>query len=78
MGATRREGVKTGKLRDMMGLSNLFRTTCPFLFEDTMRTGIVVCMLQRSLDKGRHRENLQIEIVRKLTSTYYNIWHSSM
>ena len=77
VGSTRREGVKIRKLGDSMGLINLFPATGPFPLEDTMGMGIVVCMLQRSLDKGRYRDNLQFETVRNMRSTYLNIWYSS-
>ena len=77
VGATRREGAKVVKLLDSRGLTNLFPVTGEFLVEDTLGMGIAVYMLQRSLDKGRYRENLQFETVRKLTSAYSNIWHSS-
>lgn len=56
---TRREGVKIGKLGDSMGLTNLFPVTYPFPVEDTMGLGIAVYMVQRFLDKGGYRENLQ-------------------
>ena len=77
MGSMRREGFKIGKLGDSMGLANLFPATGPFPLKDTMGIGIAVYMLKRSLDKGRYRNNLQFETVRKLSSTYSNIWHSS-
>ena len=75
--ATRREGVKIGKLGNLMGLSMLFPAMGPFPLEDTMGMGIAVCMLQRSLEKGRYRDTLQFETVRKLRSAYSNIWHAS-
>ena len=73
VGATRREGVKVGKLVESRGLTNLFPVTGEFPVEDTMGMGIAVYMLQRSLDKGRYRENLQFETVRNLRSAYSNI-----
>ena len=45
MGATRREGVKIGKLGDLMRSSHLFPATDSFPLEDTMGMGIAVCML---------------------------------
>ena len=69
VGATKREGVKIGKLGDSMGLSNIIPATGPFPVEDTMGMGIAVCMLQHSLDKGRYQNNLQFETVRKLRSS---------
>ena len=73
MESTRKEGDKIGKLGDSMGLANLLPATGPFPLEDMMGMGIAVCMLQRSLDKGRYREILQFKTVRKLRSTYSNI-----
>ena len=39
--------------------------------------GIAVCTLKRSLDKGRYQSTLQYESVRKMRSSYSNIWHAS-
>ena len=63
VGATRREGEKIEKLGNLMGLHNLFPVTDLFPVEDTLGIGIVVCMMQRSLDKGRYQYNLQFETV---------------
>ena len=75
--ATRREVVKIGKLGNLIGLTKLFPAMGPFPLEDIIGMGIAVCMLQRSLEKGRYRDTLQFETVRKLRSTYSNIWHTS-
>ena len=45
VGATRREGVKVGKLVESRGLTNLFPVTGEFPVEDTMGMGIAVYML---------------------------------
>jgi len=60
-----------------MGLTMLFPAIEPFPLEGTMGMGIAVCMLQRSLKKGRYRDTLQFETVRKLRSAYSNILHAS-
>ena len=75
--ATKREGVKIGRLGALVGLVNLFPAMGPFPLEDTQGMGIAVCMLERSLDKGRYRTTLQFETVRKLRSAFSNIWHAS-
>ena len=49
----------------------------PFVFEDNLGMGIATCLLRRTLDRGKYRETLQFEMVRKLHSSYSNIWHSS-
>ena len=61
----------------MLGLSNILPVTGPLPLEDTMGMEIAVYMLQRSLYKGRYKDNLYFESVRKLRSIYSNIWHSS-
>ena len=77
MAATKREGAKIGRLGALVGLVNLFPAMGPFPLEDTQGMGIAVCMLERSLDKGRYRNTLQFETVRKLRSAFSNIWHAS-
>ena len=74
--ATRKKGVNIKKLGYLMGLSNISPETRSLPLEDTMGMGIVVCMLQRSLDKGRYKDNLLFESVRNLRSAYLNIWYS--
>lgn len=71
--ATKREGVQIGRLCALVGLVKLFPVMEPFPLENTQEMGIVVCMLQHSLDKGRYRDILQFETVRKLRSAYSNI-----
>ena len=36
-----------------------------------------MCILLRSLDKGRYQNTLQYESVRKMWSTFSNVWHTS-
>ena len=45
VGATKREGVKIGRLGDSMGLHHLFPASGPFPVEDTLGMGIAVYML---------------------------------
>ena len=56
--ATKREGVKIGRLGALVGLVKLFPAMGPFPLEDTQEMEIAVCMLERSLDKGRYRNTL--------------------
>ena len=49
---------KIGKLGKLMGLTMLFPAIEPFPLEGTMGMVIAVCMLQRSLKKGRYRDTL--------------------
>jgi len=65
------------RLYAFVGLIKLFLAMGHFPLEDTLGMEIAVCMLQRSLDKGRYRDTLQVETVRKLRSVYLNIWHAS-
>ena len=51
MARTKKEGVKIGRLGASVGLVELFPAMCPFPLHDTQGMGIVLCMLQRSLDK---------------------------
>ena len=55
---TRRKGVKIRKFGNIVGLTKLFPAMGPFPLEDTVRKGIVVYMLQRSLDKGKYKDAL--------------------
>ena len=75
--ATKREGRKLAMLGRDMGLENLFPAMGPFPVVDTQGMGVAVCMLVRSLDKGRYRATLQYDTVRKMRSAYSNIWHAS-
>ena len=75
--ATKREGVKIGRLGASVGLVELFPAMGSFLLKGTQGMGIAVCMLQRLLDKDRYRDTLQFETVRKLRSTFSNIWYAS-
>ena len=54
---TRSEGGKIEKMDNPLGLTQLFPTVSFFL-EDTMGRGTVVCILQRSLNKGKYRDFL--------------------
>ena len=74
---TKREGANIGRLGASVGLVKLFPAMGPFPLQDTHGIGIAVCLLQRSLDKGRYRDILQFETVRKLRSAFSNIWHAS-
>ena len=49
----------------------------PFHVRDTQGIGLAVVMLLRSLDRGRHQSTLQFESVRKMRSSFSNIWHAS-
>lgn len=49
----------------------------PFSVEDNLGIGLVVCMLIRYLDKGKHQSTLQFESVIYMHSACLNCWHAS-
>ena len=55
---TRRKGVRIGKFGNIVGLTKLFPAMEPLPLEDTVGIGIVVYMLQRSLDKEKYKDAL--------------------
>ena len=76
--ATNRNGVmKLHKVSLDLGLNDIFPDMGPFSLEDNLGIGITTCLLRRSLERGKYRENLQFETVRKLRSAYLNLWHAS-
>ena len=76
--AANRNGVmKLYKVSLDLGLKNIFPAMGPFSLEDNLGMGIATCLLRRSLERGKYRETLQFETVRKLRSAYSNLWHAS-
>ena len=49
----------------------------PFPLSDTFGMKAAVCMLRRSLDKGRTEEHVQFRTARKLRSAFSNAYHAS-
>ena len=75
--STRLDGMKIVRLEKELNLQSTFPSMGPFPVKDVLGMGIVVCMLRRSLEKGRYKDTLQYETMRKLRSVYSNIWHAS-
>ena len=76
--AANRNGVmKLHKVSLDLGLNYIFPDMGPFSLEDNLGMGIATCLLQRSLERGKYRETLQFETMRKLRSAYSNLWHAS-
>ena len=75
--STRLDGIKIVRLEKDLNLQSTFPSMGPFPVKDVLGMGIAVCMLRRSLEKGRYKDTLQYETVRKLRSAYSNIWHAS-
>ena len=73
--ATRRDSRKLIKVGAQLCLDSILPMMGSFPVGDPQGMGIAVCMLQRSLDKGRYQHTLQFETVRKLRSAYSNIWN---
>ena len=73
---TRRDSKKTMEISQSLSLDDTLPEMGPFALKDTKGMGLAVCILIRSLDKGRHQSTLQYESVRKLHSVYSNVWHA--
>jgi len=61
------------ELSQSLGLSDILPKMGPFTFKNIQGIGLAVCILIRSLDKGRHQATLQYESNKKLRSTYSNV-----
>ena len=75
--STKRDSLKLSKIGLDVGLPSVLPVMGPFPVEDSLGMGLAVCMLVRSLDKGRHQCTLQFESVRKMRSAFSNCWHAS-
>lgn len=75
--ATRRDSRKLTMIGSQLELHSMLPMMIPFPVKDPQGMKIDVCMLRRSLDKGRHQPTLQFETVRKMQSAYSNAWHAS-
>ena len=75
--STRRDSLKLSKIGLDKGLSSVLPVMGHFPVEDSLGIGLAVCMLVRSLDKGRHQSTLQFKSVRKMRSAISNCWHAS-
>ena len=71
--ATRRDSKNIVEISQSLGLDDTLPKMGLFALKDTQGVGIAVCILIRSLDKGRQQSTLQYESVRKLRSTYSNV-----
>ena len=71
--ANRNGAIKVFRISGDLGLENIFPEMRPFGLKDNLGMGIATCLLRRSLDRGKYRETLQFETVRKLHSAYSNI-----
>ena len=75
--ATRRDSRKLIKVGAQLGLDYILPMMGTFPVGYPQDMGISICMLQRSLDKGRYQPTLQFETIRKMRSAYSNVWHAS-
>ena len=64
-------------LGDYYGIASVSPALGPFPLEDTFGMKTAVCVLKRSLDKGRTEEHVQFATTRKLRSAYSNVYHAS-
>lgn len=70
--STRRDSLKLSKIGLDVVLVDVLPAIGPFHVADSLGMGLAVCMINRSLDKGRHYSTLQFESVRKMFSAYSN------
>ena len=77
MKTTLRETRKLGTIGRKLGVHAVLSAMGPFLLKDTQGMEILVCILIRSLDKGRYQDTLQYESVRKMRYTFSNVWYAS-
>ena len=75
--ATRRDSKKIVETSQSLGLDDTLPEMRPFPLHDIQGMGLAVCILVRSLDKGRYQSTLQYKSVRKLRSAYSNVWYAS-
>ena len=61
----------------VFGLPDLLPNMGPHPIEDNWGMGLAVVMLHKSLDKGKYRNTVQFETVRKVRSAYSNVWGAS-
>ena len=58
-------------------LTNILPVIGTLSREDRLGMGLTVGILIHSLDEGRYRSTLQLELDRKIRSAYSNIWYTS-
>ena len=75
--STLRESRKVEVIGRTLGMNDDLLAMDPFPLKDNQKMGITVCILIRSLDKGRYYDTLQYESLRKMRSTFSNVWHVS-
>ena len=75
--ATLREGQKMIVVSKMLGLESVFLVMGPIPLSDTQGMGIAMYILLRSLNKVHYQNTLQYESVKKMRSTFLNVWHAS-
>jgi hypothetical protein len=61
----------------VFGLPDLLPNMGPHPVEDNWGMGLAIVMLHKSLDKGKYRDTVQFETVRKLRAAYSNVWGAS-
>jgi hypothetical protein len=74
-----RTGIKRMQVinENVFGLPDLLPNMGPHSLSDEWGMGLAIVMLEKSLDKGKYRETVQFETVRKLRAAYSNVWGAS-
>jgi hypothetical protein len=62
---------------EVFGLPDLLPKMGPHPLKDNWGIGLAIIMLHKSLDKGKYRDTVQFETVRKLRAAYSNVWGAS-
>ena len=75
--STRKDSLNLSKIGLSVGIYNVLPGIDSFPVEDSLGIWLAVCMLLRSLDKGRHQSTLQFKSVRKMRSAFSNCLHAS-
>ena len=68
---------KMEKIGGEIGLDSVSPRMGPFPEEDTFGMKIACTILHRTLDPGKHEDNIQFSTARKIRSAYSNVYHSS-
>ena len=73
--------ISDSKKLFIIGMSIKFKNALlvmgPFLSQNNLLMVLTEGIFLRSLDKGRHQNTLSLKSVRKMCSTYFNMWYVS-
>jgi hypothetical protein len=76
--ATLRGTKQLVRLWGGVGLDTALPSQGPYLVEDSFGMAVAIAMVLKSLEPGRYQEHQQFETIRKLRSTYSNLYMSSV